>query len=163
MAALEPLKRGGHPSVSETSSASTVETLETLDQAGGFHAFHHHQTQQTVVPSPRTSVRSVPTTASQSASGAAQQPSLPGARNGRSQSLAIRRKPLSSTASPLATRYSSRDYLEIGQPSAKPEQRFSRSYSVDSPTLYEFPDKDRLPISSLNALASLSSPLSSQQ
>jgi hypothetical protein len=56
---------------------------------------------------------------------------------------AIRRKPLSSTASPLAIRfsqgshvsptssvYSSRDF-------PKPETRFSRTCSIDSPTLYE--------------------------
>ncbi|KAK3362219.1 hypothetical protein B0T25DRAFT_425 [Lasiosphaeria hispida] len=66
--------------------------------------------------------------------------SLPSPRAGRSKSLAIKRKPLSSTASPLATRYSTRDYLEAISQYPRPEQRFSRSCSLDSPTLYEFPD-----------------------
>lgn len=66
--------------------------------------------------------------------------SLPSPRTGRSQSLAIKRKPLSSTASPIATRYSTRDYLEAVKQLPRPEQRFSRSCSLDSPTLYEFPD-----------------------
>ncbi|KAK0731116.1 hypothetical protein B0H67DRAFT_60145 [Lasiosphaeris hirsuta] len=66
--------------------------------------------------------------------------SLPSPRAGRSKSLAIKRKPLSSTASPLATRYSTRDYLEAISKYPRPEQRFSRSCSLDSPTLYEFPD-----------------------
>src|SRR6185295_4507141 len=67
--------------------------------------------------------------------------SLPANRTARSKSLAIKRKPLSSTASPIATRYSSatRDYLDAYQ-LPRPEQRFSRSCSLDSPTLYEFPN-----------------------
>jgi len=147
--ALEPLKRGSHPSVSETNSASTVETRETLDQAGGF--------QQPTAPA-FTSASSVSGT-----SQAAQLPSLPNSRNVRSKSLAIRRKPLAPTASPLATKYTSRDYLEIGQPAGKPETRFSRSYSVDSPTLYEFPQNCRTPISSLDSLASAVTSVTSQQ
>ncbi|KAI0152169.1 hypothetical protein F4776DRAFT_600289 [Hypoxylon sp. NC0597] len=51
----------------------------------------------------------------------------------------IRRKPLSSTASPIATRYSSGEYLAITKGLPRPDQRFSRSFSVDSPTVYEFP------------------------
>ncbi|KAI0111765.1 hypothetical protein F4814DRAFT_423532 [Daldinia grandis] len=51
----------------------------------------------------------------------------------------IRRKPLSSTASPIATRYSSGEYLAISKGLPGPDQRFSRSFSVDSPTVYEFP------------------------
>ncbi|KAI0391581.1 hypothetical protein F5Y17DRAFT_401447 [Xylariaceae sp. FL0594] len=52
----------------------------------------------------------------------------------------IRRKPLSSTASPIATRYSSGEYLaSVVQSLPKPEQRYDRSFSVDSPTVYEFP------------------------
>lgn len=66
--------------------------------------------------------------------------SVPSTRSGRSQSLAIKRKPLSPSASPVATRYSTRDYLEAIQQLPRPEQRFSRSCSLDSPTLYEFPD-----------------------
>ncbi|RYP18901.1 hypothetical protein DL765_003689 [Monosporascus sp. GIB2] len=51
----------------------------------------------------------------------------------------IRRKPLSSTASPIATRYSSGEYLTIIRGLPMPEHRFSRSNSVDSPTVYDFP------------------------
>ncbi|RYO82772.1 hypothetical protein DL766_007984 [Monosporascus sp. MC13-8B] len=51
----------------------------------------------------------------------------------------IRRKPLSSTASPIATRYSSGEYLTIIKGLPMPEHRFSRSNSVDSPTVYDFP------------------------
>jgi hypothetical protein len=54
-----------------------------------------------------------------------------------SSTSSVRRKPLPLTASPLATRYSSADHLtgtlEL------PEQDFIRPYSVDSPTLYDFP------------------------
>lgn len=69
----------------------------------------------------------------------------------RSQSLAIKRKPLSSTASPIATRYSTRDYLDAVRRYPRPEQRFSRSCSLDSPTLYEFPERPALlPIGQLS-------------
>lgn len=52
----------------------------------------------------------------------------------------IRRKPLSKTASPIATRYSSGDYLAtVVKSLPKPEQRYDRAYSVDSPTVYDFP------------------------
>ncbi|KAK1508304.1 uncharacterized protein CCOS01_15965 [Colletotrichum costaricense] len=60
---------------------------------------------------------------------------------------AIKRKPLSSTASQLAASYgtgSGSSTPSILSPSAfaAPETRFSRSYSVDSPTLYEFSDSN---------------------
>ncbi|KAJ3945651.1 uncharacterized protein N0V96_003988 [Colletotrichum fioriniae] len=60
---------------------------------------------------------------------------------------AIKRKPLSSTASQLAASYgigSGSSTPSILSPSAfaAPETRFSRSYSVDSPTLYEFSDNN---------------------
>ncbi|KAI2462759.1 hypothetical protein F4781DRAFT_419025 [Annulohypoxylon bovei var. microspora] len=51
----------------------------------------------------------------------------------------IRRKPVSSTASPITARYSSGEYLAIAKGLPRPDQRFSRSCSVDSPTVYEFP------------------------
>lgn len=146
---VEPLKRDGTPSVSETSTASPGLTpVETSDQADGF--------QQQRPPS----VMSTSTVAS--AATVTSQP-LPVSRNVRAQSLAIRRKPLPPTASPLVTRHSTRDYLEITE-LTKPETRFSRSYSVDSPTLYEFPALARVPIGSLNELASPynHSPLSSR-
>ncbi|KAH8201128.1 hypothetical protein TruAng_004678 [Truncatella angustata] len=65
----------------------------------------------------------------------------------------IRRKPLSSTASPIATRYSSGDYLTIAHGLPRPEQRYSRSFSVDSPTVYEFQ-----PLASIETIAGLEFP-----
>ncbi|KAJ2897331.1 uncharacterized protein MKZ38_004794 [Zalerion maritima] len=57
----------------------------------------------------------------------------------QSPTSAIKRKPLSKTASPLATRFSSGDYLvAVSKNYQRPEQRFSRAYSVDSPTIYDF-------------------------
>ncbi|KAK3941511.1 hypothetical protein QBC46DRAFT_430831 [Diplogelasinospora grovesii] len=158
-AALGPLpERAPPPSdlgLSDTTSASSevaaarsslpLRRIETLDQTGAFP------------PLPSLSTKH----------------SLPSPRSGRSQSLAhspggtgapiIKRKPLSSTASPLATRYSTRDYLDIGRQFPLPEQRFSRSFSVDSPTLYEFPEHRSLPaVGSLHALDSPASPEPSQ-
>ncbi|KAL2200004.1 hypothetical protein P885DRAFT_30468 [Corynascus similis CBS 632.67] len=76
---------------------------------------------------------------------------LPSPRSGRSLSLAhlsgpIKRKPLSSTASPAAVRFSkgAAAYTEIFADLPRPDQRFARSCSLDSPTLYEFPDKRSL-------------------
>ncbi len=69
---------------------------------------------------------------------------LPSPRTARAQSLAqpIKRKPLSSTASPAAVRFSkgAAAYADIVDDLPRPEQRFARSCSLDSPTLYEFPD-----------------------
>ncbi|KAK4648421.1 uncharacterized protein QC761_109890 [Podospora bellae-mahoneyi] len=78
---------------------------------------------------------------------------LPSPRGGRSLSLAqiagpIKRKPLSLTASPLATRYSSPRLPELYEDLQRPEQRFARSVSLDSPTLYEFPGQSNLLASS---------------
>ncbi|EAQ92780.1 hypothetical protein CHGG_01015 [Chaetomium globosum CBS 148.51] len=76
---------------------------------------------------------------------------LPSPRSGRSFSLAhlsgpIKRKPLSSTASPAAVRFSkgSAAYADILADLPRPDQRFARSCSLDSPTLYEFPDQRSL-------------------
>lgn len=55
----------------------------------------------------------------------------------------VRRKPLPKTASPLATRYSSGEHLAATL--QRPEQTFSRPYSIDSPTLYEFPPTSQIP------------------
>lgn len=54
----------------------------------------------------------------------------------------IRRKPVSSTASPVATRYSHGSHLASARNSSAsvPANRFSRAFSVESPTLYEFPE-----------------------
>ncbi|KAI0543067.1 hypothetical protein GGR58DRAFT_496534 [Xylaria digitata] len=60
----------------------------------------------------------------------------------------IRRKPLSSTASPIATRYSSGEHLaSVVKSLPRPEQRYDRSFSVDSPTVYEFPHAQAEPMS----------------
>ncbi|KAI8965605.1 hypothetical protein F5Y11DRAFT_312808 [Daldinia sp. FL1419] len=82
---------------------------------------------------------------------------LPGSRNTKNLVIdssadlppvrSVRRKPLSSTASSIATRYSSGEYLAIAKGLPGPDQRFSRSFSVDSPTVYEFP---RPPVGPLN-------------
>lgn len=54
----------------------------------------------------------------------------------------VRRKPLPLTASPLATRYSSGEHLTSTLP--PPNETFVRPYSVDSPTLYEFPQQSTI-------------------
>ncbi|KAK4105429.1 hypothetical protein N658DRAFT_417524 [Parathielavia hyrcaniae] len=85
---------------------------------------------------------------------------LPSPRTGRSFSLAqpsgpIKRKPLSSTASPAAVRFSKgAAYADAIADLPRPEQRFARSCSLDSPTLYEFPDHRSLlaTASSLNTV-----------
>ena len=104
-------------------NSTSDETEETLDQLETDHQFPPLPTISDQHPTPSPS-------------------------KGRSQSLAytpapIKRKPLSSSASPLATRYSSpgRNYLDIIRDLPRPESRFSRSCSLDSPTLYEFPTK----------------------
>ncbi|KAI4861193.1 hypothetical protein F4820DRAFT_79865 [Hypoxylon rubiginosum] len=83
-------------------------------------------------------------------------PALPASRNTRNLVIdsstallparSIRRKPLSSTASPIATRYSSGEYLTIAKGLPRPEQRFSRSFSLDSPTVYDFPHPPAAPL-----------------
>ncbi|KAK4192824.1 hypothetical protein QBC35DRAFT_511685 [Podospora australis] len=98
-----------------------------------------------------------------------QQRPLPSPRAARSLSLAqisgpIKRKPLSATASPLATRYSSPRFPDVDfQDLARPEHRFARSVSLDSPTLYEFPSQSNIAASSsLRAVEWPESPRSSQ-
>ncbi|KAH8662899.1 hypothetical protein BGZ60DRAFT_412232 [Tricladium varicosporioides] len=54
----------------------------------------------------------------------------------------VRRKPLPATASPLATRFSSGEHLATTL--EKPEPSFLRPFSLDSPTLHEFPPTSRL-------------------
>ncbi|KAH6719320.1 hypothetical protein DL95DRAFT_454586 [Leptodontidium sp. 2 PMI_412] len=57
----------------------------------------------------------------------------------------VRRKPLPSTASPLATRFSSGEHLAATL--QQPDQPYVRPYSVDSPTLHDFPPTSKLPFS----------------
>ncbi|RWA14588.1 hypothetical protein EKO27_g505 [Xylaria grammica] len=69
-------------------------------------------------------------------------------RNSGPPTQIIRRKPLSSTASPIATRYSSGEHLaSVVKGLPRPEQRYDRSFSVDSPTVYEFPQAQVEPMS----------------
>ncbi|KAI0126008.1 hypothetical protein BJ170DRAFT_583727 [Xylariales sp. AK1849] len=70
----------------------------------------------------------------------------------------IRRKPLSSSASPIVTRYSSGEYLTIARGLPRPEQRYSRSYSVDSPTVYEFLPSTIGPVANLDSTAKVAAP-----
>ncbi|KAI1817782.1 hypothetical protein GGS20DRAFT_455040 [Poronia punctata] len=73
--------------------------------------------------------------------------------------LPIRRKPLSSTASPIATRYSSGEYLaSVVKDLPRPEQRYDRSFSVDSPTVYEFPRAQFEPMSRVSRWESPAEP-----
>lgn len=66
-------------------------------------------------------------------------------------SLPLRRKPLPVTASPLATRFSSGQYLAsaLEAPLEIPKHSFERPYSVDSPTLHEFPPTAIKPLPAL--------------
>jgi len=61
----------------------------------------------------------------------------------KTSSSPVRRKPLPATASSLATRFSSGGHLVATL--EQPEQTFTRPYSVDSPTLYEFPPTSKFP------------------
>ncbi|KAK4229075.1 hypothetical protein QBC38DRAFT_522300 [Podospora fimiseda] len=119
---------------SDSSEVAALGPLETTDQTDVFPD----------LPSfPNTgtwSTRSSPITPKQSHSAS---------RTGRSLSLAqiagpVKRKPLSATASPLATRHSTPaaypdDPLLLLQDLESPEHRFARAISLDSPTLYDFP------------------------
>lgn len=54
----------------------------------------------------------------------------------------IRRKPVSSTASPSVSRYSSGEYLAAARGLVLAEQqRAARSFSLDSPTVYSHPSQ----------------------
>ncbi|KAI1432601.1 hypothetical protein GGR50DRAFT_581983 [Xylaria sp. CBS 124048] len=74
-----------------------------------------------------------------------------GPNKGRSSISAaqpIRRKPLSSTASSIATRYSSGQYLAtLATSLPRPEQGYDRSFSVASSTDYKFPQPPLGPMS----------------
>ncbi|KAK5628278.1 hypothetical protein RRF57_003993 [Xylaria bambusicola] len=123
-----------HPSLSalsETSSASTHVS---------YSAFPFHADQPPPLSTPPAS----------SVSGSRNTKGLV-LNNGRipaSPVQSIRRKPLSATASPIATRYSSGEHLASAVRSLpRPEQRYDRSFSVDSPTVYEFPHAQVQPMS----------------
>ena len=123
-----------HPSLSalsETSSASTHVS---------YSAFPFYANQPPPLNTPRTSSVS----GSRNTKGLV----LTDGRIPTSPVQSIRRKPLSSTASAIATRYSSGEHLANavkGLP--RPEQRYDRAFSVDSPTVYEFPHAPVQPMS----------------
>lgn len=132
-----------HPSLSalsETSSASS--------HVYSFPSFPSHPSYAADQPPPPPPPLTLPVV-----------PSVSNARNtkglvlgGRAVSVPvarpIRRKPLSSTASPIATRYSSGEYLaSVVKNLPRPEQRYDRSFSVDSPIVYEFPLPQVAPMS----------------
>ncbi|KAL1837925.1 hypothetical protein VTJ49DRAFT_3245 [Mycothermus thermophilus] len=112
-----PLRSGPHAPHHHLLSREALETFETLAHRGPF-------------PEPSSAGNSP----------------LPSPRAVRSLSLAqfsgpVKRKPLSSTASPVAVRFSkgASAYADLLEDLPRPEQRFARSFSVDSPTLYDFP------------------------
>ncbi len=122
----------------KTRTLSLIRTMAGHPSARG--AYHHPS-----VPEISDTHYASPATAGHS-SPPAGPPLPPAARPARSQSLAsqtsqpIRRKPLSATAaSSLAVSYLSRDHVQILH-HPPPENSFARPFSVDSPTLYEFPE-----------------------
>ncbi|KAI0458643.1 hypothetical protein F5B21DRAFT_400318 [Xylaria acuta] len=126
-----------HPSLSalsETSSAST--------HVSSFPSFPSHAYADKPLPlNPQLNPRPHPHASAPPVSSSRNTKGL--VLNGRNSGPAaqpIRRKPLSSTASPTATRYSSGEHLaSVVKSLPRPEQRYDRSFSVDSPTVYEFP------------------------
>ncbi|KAG9245027.1 hypothetical protein BJ878DRAFT_420094 [Calycina marina] len=79
----------------------------------------------------------------------------------------VRRKPLPLTASPLATRYSSGERLGHSTipnlEAPEPERSFLRPYSVDSPTLYEFPRQSTAPFAPDRSILQRSPPQTSNK
>ncbi|GAB0136153.1 hypothetical protein EsDP_00004465 [Epichloe bromicola] len=85
----------------------------------------------------------------------------------------IKRKPLSASASSLAASLSLRDSACVVPPPLnpellpKPDQRFSRSPSIDSPTFYDYPHSLRISLSSCKSpvtnLASTHAPTSEER
>jgi hypothetical protein len=80
------------------------------------------------------------------------------------QQQRIRRKPLSSTASPIATRYSSGEYLSLARVLPGLEQRLSRSFSLDSPTGHDFrlAKVETVTVTRLGSLAGITKPTESE-
>ena len=157
MAAADPFEGGYHhhrSSILETQVASSDLSLLSRDPLPPLPLETHDHTDafpllppdlSSPLPSPRSgrskslALTSSTSTGTSTSIGTSNSNIHGSASTTTTTSAPIKRKPLSSTASALAARYSTRDYLQVQQPLAKPETRFSRSYSVDSPTLYEFP------------------------
>ncbi|KAJ8123151.1 hypothetical protein ONZ43_g829 [Nemania bipapillata] len=132
-----------HPSLSALSETSSASTHVSSFPSYPVYAADH--------PPPPTPTDTAPLTLPSA-------PSVSSARNTKGLVLSgrtsvpaakpIRRKPLSATASPIATRYSSGEYLaSVVKSLPRPEQRYDRSFSVDSPTVYEFPQAQVEPMS----------------
>ncbi|KAI8950969.1 hypothetical protein F4801DRAFT_311564 [Xylaria longipes] len=132
-----------HPSLSalsETSSASTP--------VSSFPSFPSYADKPLPLD-PHTPATPVSTSSSSSSSSSRNTKGLVlNSRNSGPAAQPIRRKPLSSTASSIATRYSSGEHLaSVVKTLPRPEQRYDRSFSVDSPTVYEFPHVQVQPVS----------------
>ncbi|KAI0015549.1 hypothetical protein F4780DRAFT_763466 [Xylariomycetidae sp. FL0641] len=92
------------------------------------------RTSQEPVPNARNTRKLVIDSASASAT------TLPSVPASRASQSSIKRKPLPSTASPVATRFSSGEYLaSIVKGLPTPDHRYDLCYSAGSPTVYEFP------------------------
>ncbi|KAK7424895.1 hypothetical protein QQX98_000171 [Neonectria punicea] len=155
---------------SDTSSASTSSDPVDLPQpsASAHHQSHTHR-QLPPTTSPRiTAVHARSQTLPSSSSSPIAPASSPASASAvagtagtaahSSSGRPIKRKPLSSTASALALRFSSSGSLPSPLELPKPEQRFARSCSVDSPTLYEFSPAARAsPLASQPPVATLAS------
>ncbi|KAI1430138.1 hypothetical protein F5Y12DRAFT_722187 [Xylaria sp. FL1777] len=123
-----------HPSLSALSETSTASTHVS------FSAFPFYADQ----PPPLSNPPAPPVSGSRNTKGLV----LNNGRVSGPPTQPIRRKPLSSTASPIATRYSSAEHLaSVVKSLPRPEQRYDRSFSVDSPTVYEFPQAQVGPMS----------------
>jgi len=124
MASAAPLYPNPHPLVvphPETSSASESSDIQTSPPPATHHTEAHPREIRAGIPSLSIRPRALTTVSTSPLSSP------------------VRRKPLPSTASPLATRYSSGEHLASTLP--PPNETFTRPYSVDSPTLYEFPQQ----------------------
>ncbi|KAI0969929.1 hypothetical protein F4678DRAFT_436987 [Xylaria arbuscula] len=119
-----------HPSLSALSETSTASTHVSYS-AFPFHGDHYGDQPPPLNTPPAPSV-----SGSRNTKGLV----LNHSRVSGPPAQPIRRKPLSSTASSIATRYSSGEHLaSVVKSLPRPEQRYDRSFSVDSPTVYEFP------------------------
>lgn len=111
------------------------------DPSSSIHTHTHHHT-----PRPQTDAQDFTRPRNPSVSVRSRAETLSSNTSSTSSSSSqVRRKPLPVTASPLATRFSSGEHLAATL--QLPAQPFVRPYSVDSPTLHEFPPTPRLPSS----------------
>ena len=115
---------------SATLTSETLGASSDVPLAQPFPSFHHRAHDQD--PAARNPLNLVID------SGVA----LPSAQSQSPRQSRIRRKPVSSTASPVVSRYSSGEYLAAARGLVLAEQqRASRSFSLDSPTVYSHPSQ----------------------